>query len=126
MMTFVAVLHVLVALLLIALVLVQDSKGGGALGMGGGGSNSVLGAAGAQTIWAKLTRIIAFIFAATCVGLTYMTASQSKSIIDSVPIAAPVVGEPAANPAATTTTPAAPAATEAAPAETKKADDPKK
>ncbi|MCX7978505.1 MAG: preprotein translocase subunit SecG, partial [Bdellovibrionaceae bacterium] len=34
--TFIAVVHILVAVILIALVLIQDSKGGGALGIGGG------------------------------------------------------------------------------------------
>ncbi len=115
MMTFIAVLHLLVALLLIGLVLIQDSKGGGALGMGGG-SNSVLGAAGAESLWAKLTRIIAAIFAITCISLTYMTASQTKSIIDSTPVApaaAPTTSTPEAAP---TQTPASPAGdTNAAP-----------
>lgn len=143
MMTFVAVLHILVALLLIGLVLVQDSKGGGALGMGGGGSNSVLGAAGAQTIWAKITRIIAFIFAITCISLTYMSALKTKSIMDSTPVppVAPAATTPATAPGTPTATsgaaavptapetqeaPAAPTEKAALPVETPQADAPKK
>lgn len=125
MMTFIAILHILVAVLLIGLVLIQDSKGGGALGMGGG-SNSVLGAAGAESLWAKLTRIIAAIFATTCIALTYMTASQTKSVIDSAPVAPTA---PAAPPAAATAeqNPAAASPADSTDkAATKPADAPKK
>lgn len=94
--TFIAILHVLTALVLISLVLVQDSKGGGALGMGGGGgSNSVLGATGASSLAAKMTRIAAIIFALTSIGLTVLSAQKSKSVLDQMPAAvtapAPVV-----------------------------------
>ena len=97
MMTFVAIVHILVAFVLIGLVLIQDSKGGGALGIGGGGgSNSLLGATGAQTLAAKLTRVVAVIFAITCIGLTVMTSQKSKSVIDSsvIPAAAPTKDTP--------------------------------
>lgn len=109
--TFIAILHVVVALVLIGLVLVQDSKGGGALGMGGGGSsNSVLGATGASTLAAKMTRIAAIIFALTSIGLTVLSSRESKSILDKLPAATAV-------PAAPTTTTAPEAAAPAAPAE---------
>lgn len=113
-MTFVTVLHILVAIVLIALVLLQDSKSNGALGMGGSNSNSLLGATGAQTLASKVTMYAAVLFAATCLGLTYYTSSGSRSVVDSLPLpvmpaAAPVSTEA---PAAGTT---APAATEAAP-----------
>ncbi|MBX3041615.1 MAG: preprotein translocase subunit SecG [Bdellovibrionaceae bacterium] len=109
MMTFVAIVHILVALILIGLVLIQDSKGDGAFGMGGGGggSNSLLGATGAQTLAAKLTRIAAVIFAITCISLTMMTADRSRSVIDTgvIPASSPakdlpgtgVTGEAPAN-----------------------------
>lgn len=120
MMTFVAIIHILVAIVLIGLVLIQDSKGGGALGIGGGGSNSLLGATGAQTLAAKLTRWVAVIFALTCIALTVMTANKTKSVIDTLPAAAPM--QPASAPSpANDATPAAqdaaPAAAPAAPAE---------
>lgn len=90
MMTLVAVAHIFVAILLIGLVLIQDSKGGGAMGLGGGGgSNSLLGATGAQTLAAKLTRWVAVLFAGTCIALTVMTASHSTSVVDSLPAQAP-------------------------------------
>ncbi len=77
-------MHIIVALILIGMVLIQDSKGGGALGMGGGGgSNSIFGATGAQSLAAKVTRIVAIVFALTCLGLSFLSAQQTRSVIDS-------------------------------------------
>lgn len=105
--TLVTVVHILVALVLIVLVLIQDSKGG-ALGIGGGaGSNSVLGAGGAQTLAAKATRWVAVVFALTSIGLSVMTAQKTRSVVEGM---APITTQP------TTTTTTAPATTEATPA----------
>lgn len=105
MMTFVAIIHLIVAFVLIGLVLVQDSKGGGlGIGGGGGGSNSLLGAAGAQTLASKMTRWTAVLFAVTCISLTMMTAQNSRSVLDSGPLPA------------SQTTPAAPGAAGGTPA----------
>lgn len=114
---FIGILHIIVALVLIILVLIQDSKSDGALGMGGssGGSNSLLGATGAQTLAGKMTVWSAVIFAVTCLTLSVLTASNTKSVVDSLPLPT----APAAAPVGETTAPAtetAPAATEAAPA----------
>jgi preprotein translocase subunit SecG len=113
MMTLIAVIHIIVAIALVGLVLIQDSKGGGALGIGGGaGSNSLLGATGAQSLAAKATRWMAVIFALTCISLTVITARQSRSVLDTggaLPAAAPA--DPAA---ATETAPLIPPATEGA------------
>lgn len=119
--TFIAVLHIIVALILIGLVLIQDSKGGGALGMGGGGgggSNSVFGATGASTLAAKMTRIVAVIFALTSIGLSVISARESKSVIDTAPAAAAIPTATTPNPNATpeAAAPAAPDAPAAAPA----------
>lgn len=84
MLTFISIVHIIIAVVLIALVLIQDSKGGGALGIGGG-SNSVLGATGAQTLWAKMTQIVAVVFAITCIALTYFTAQKTRSVIEMTP-----------------------------------------
>lgn len=128
MMTFVAIVHILVALVLIGLVLVQDSKGDGAFGMGGGGggSNSLLGATGAQSLAAKMTRIVAVVFAITCIALTLMTAERSRSVIDTgvIPASSPakdipgtgVTGEAPTNDSGNLPTTPAPEAAPAAPA----------
>lgn len=122
MVEFLSVLHIIITVALCGLVLVQDSKGGGALGIGGSGSNSLLGATGAQTLAATMTKWVAILFAASCVALTYFLAHQTKSVVDQVPAASivnpatPTETTPVANPAAT-----APAATTAPATETQPA-----
>jgi preprotein translocase subunit SecG len=81
---FIAIVHVLTALALIALVLLQDSKSDGLGGaFGGGGSNSILGATGGATLAQKLTRWAAFVFAMTSIGLT-IAANRKSSVVDSL------------------------------------------
>lgn len=108
---FFSIIHIITALLLIVLVLIQDSKGGGALGIGGSsGSNSLLGATGAQTLAAKLTRIAAIIFALTSISLSVISGKTSKSVLDGAVLPTP--------PAATATTTAEGAAAAAGTTET--------
>ncbi len=118
--TFVGIIHIIVALALIILVLIQDSKSNGALGMGGSSSNSLLGATGAQSLASKLTVGAAVIFAITCLTLSVLTSSKTKSVIDTLPAAAaiPATPGPTAGAPAPTTAPAATAtpATPEAPA----------
>lgn len=110
--TFVAVLHIAVALILITLVLLQDTKSGSVGGaFGGGGSNSVLGATGATTLAQKMTRWTAVIFAVTSIALTVFSAKQHKSVVDNLPVSAPV-----ASPLENTGLPPAEVSKDAAPA----------
>ena len=111
--TFVTVVHILVALILIGLVLLQDSKSSmGAFGTGG--SNSVLGATGAATLAQKLTRAAALIFAITSIALSVFSARSNKSVMDAVVTGAPAeqqtAPEQATTPVPTTEGTAAPAA----------------
>lgn len=103
--TLLTLIHVLVAILIIGLVLIQDSKGG-ALGIGGGStSNSLLGAGGAQTLAAKATCWVGVIFAITCITLSLWTAKKTQSVVSgALPI--PAATAPATQD--TTTAPAAP------------------
>jgi preprotein translocase subunit SecG len=119
--TLVTVVHILVALVLIGLVLIQDSKGG-ALGIGGGGgSNSVLGAGGAQTLAAKATRWVAVLFAITSIGLSVMTAHKTRSVVEGMgPIVAPQAAPQSAPEAAPGTATTPPTETPAAPTEAPK------
>lgn len=85
MVTFVTVIHLIIALFLILITFVQDSKSdslGGAFG--GGGSNSLFGAAGATTFIQKMTWWLAGLFAVTSISLAYFSTQGSKSILDSV------------------------------------------
>ncbi len=95
MLFFITIVHVLVAIALVILILLQDSKGGGVLGVGGGGANSLLGATGAQTLFAKLTRWVAVVFAVTCLYLTYETSKNTRSVIDGTAIPASATTAPA-------------------------------
>lgn len=91
MVTFLTILHIIITISLIALVLVQDSKGGGMGAFGGGGnSNSVLGATGATSLAAKLTQWFAIAFAISCITLAMMTGRSKKSVVDGMaPVSPP-------------------------------------
>ncbi len=114
--SFIAIVHILVALVLISLVLLQDTKSGSVGGaFGGGGSNSVLGATGATTLAQSMTRWVAGIFAVTCLLLSYNSSKTTSSVIDGSPVsAAPIT--PASSPEAAPGTDAPVAPAEGAPA----------
>lgn len=104
--TLVAVVHVITALILIALVLLQDSKSDGLGGaFGGGGSNSILGATGGATLAQKMTRGAAIVFAITSLSLTVISRGN-KSVVDNLPTPPPAATTevPAADASVTTTT----------------------
>ncbi len=96
----VLIIHLLLALALIGVVLVQRSEGGG-LGMGGGGG-AVSGRA-AATALTRVTWILAGAFIVTSIALTVIAAknSASSSVFDRLGTSAPVAEE---------TTPALPGA----------------
>ncbi|MFZ3229770.1 MAG: preprotein translocase subunit SecG [Pseudobdellovibrio sp.] len=117
MMTFLAVVHIIACLGLITLVLLQDSKGGGAF-TSQASSTSVLGAGGAATLAQTTTKVIACIFAMTCIGLSILSARSQKSVIDTLPATAAQQAPAATTTPAATATTATPAATTAQPAAT--------
>jgi preprotein translocase subunit SecG len=71
-------IHLLLALSLIGVVLLQRSEGGG-LGMGGGGGGAITGRA-AATALGKLTWILAAAFIATSLTLTVLAAQKSAGV----------------------------------------------
>lgn len=77
-------IHLILALLLIGVVLLQRSEGGG-LGMGGGGGGAI-SARGAATALTKLTWIFAIGFIITSITLTVLAAKNaaSGSVIDQI------------------------------------------
>ncbi|ARE81712.1 Preprotein translocase, SecG subunit [Roseovarius sp. EC-HK134] len=91
--------HLLLALALIGVVLLQRSEGGG-LGMGGGGGGAMTGRA-AATALGKMTWILAAAFIVTSITLTIIAAQNAAgvSVLDRL------TDQP---PAAETTTPALP------------------
>ena len=82
------VIHLILALGLIGIVLLQRSEGGG-LGIGGGGG--VMSARGAATALGKLTWGFAIAFLITSISLTIISAKNSadSSVVDALGLEAP-------------------------------------
>jgi|TARA_B110000483_G_C17656108_1_gene336274 preprotein translocase subunit SecG len=78
----VLIIHLLLAVSLIGLVLLQRSEGGG-LGVGGGGGGAMSGRA-AATALTKLTWVLAVAFICTSIGLTIIQAQKASggSVLD--------------------------------------------
>jgi preprotein translocase subunit SecG len=109
--TVVLVIHLLVAMALVGVILLQRSEGGG-LGIGGGGAGGFLSARGSANLLTRTTAILAIAFVATSMTLAILSgrAVGPSSILESLPAGPvePVPKEPA---------PAEPAPAEPAPAE---------
>lgn len=79
----VLIVHLLLALSLIGVVLLQRSEGGG-LGIGGGGGGGAMSGRSAATALGKLTWLLAIAFICTSIALTIIAARNSAgaSVID--------------------------------------------
>ncbi len=78
------VVHLIVAVLLIGVVMLQRSEGG-ALGIGGGSGN-LFSSRGVGNALTRTTAILAACFFATSIGLTMLSTHRtSGSIVDQVP-----------------------------------------
>lgn len=87
----VLVIHLLLALSLIGVVLMQRSEGGG-LGIGGGGGGGgLVSARGAASALGKVTWILAIAFICTSIALTIIAAGNASdsSVVDGVELSAP-------------------------------------
>jgi preprotein translocase subunit SecG len=70
-------IHVLVGLCVIGLVLMQHGKGADAgAAFGGGASGSVFGASGSANFLSRTTAVLAAIFFATSLGLSYLASEK--------------------------------------------------
>ncbi|MEJ6478670.1 MAG: preprotein translocase subunit SecG [Octadecabacter sp.] len=80
----VLVVHLILALTLIGVVLLQRSEGGG-LGIGGGGGGAMTGRS-AGTAMGKITWVLAIAFICTSVALTIIAARNSAggSVVDGI------------------------------------------
>lgn len=86
--TAVLTLHVLLAIVLVILVLLQQGKGAdaGAV-MGAGGANTVFGVGGASSLLVRMTTFIAIAFMLTSVGLVKLAlidGGQGAAKVDAV------------------------------------------
>ena len=110
---FILGVHVLLALMIIGLVLLQRGKGAEAgAGFGSGASGTVFGARGTSTLFSKLTAVFAALFFATSLSLAYLGArpvSEPTSVLERAAQAAAAAAAskpPAMAPAAPVTAPA--------------------
>ena len=107
---FILGVHVLLALMIIGLVLLQRGKGAEAgAGFGSGASGTVFGARGTSTLFSKLTAVFAAMFFATSLTLAYLGArptAEPTSVLERAAQAA-AAAHPAA-PAPAVPNPSAP------------------
>ncbi|HUF79620.1 MAG TPA: preprotein translocase subunit SecG, partial [Burkholderiales bacterium] len=78
--TLILVIHVMAALTIVGLVLLQHGKGadvGAAFGSGSAGS--VFGSSGSANFLSRMTAVAAVIFFLTSLGLTYFSGSRPES-----------------------------------------------
>jgi preprotein translocase subunit SecG len=81
------IFHIIIALSLVMLVLLQRGKGADAgATFGSGAANTMFGSQGSTPFLIKLTALLAALFFATSLGLGYLISQQSK--IDVVDLAA--------------------------------------
>ena len=98
--TLIWIVHVLTALGLIGLVLLQHGKGADAgAAFGSGASGSLFGATGSANFLSRTTAILAAVFFVTSLGLTYLSSHKgdSKGVME-LPKEAPAAS-PASKPA---------------------------
>jgi preprotein translocase subunit SecG len=92
--------HVLLALMIIFLVLMQRGKGAEAgAGFGSGASGTVFGARGTSTLFSKLTAVFAALFFATSLTLAYLGTHGTReptSVLERAAQAATVAPAPPA------------------------------
>ncbi|MDP5216821.1 preprotein translocase subunit SecG [Ruegeria sp. 2205SS24-7] len=86
----VLIIHLLLALGLIAVVLMQRSEGGG-LGMGSGGGGGAMTGRAAATALGKVTWVLAIAFIITSITLTIIAAKNASgsSVVDRLGVTAP-------------------------------------
>ena len=100
--TVILVIHILLALALIGVVLLQRSEGGG-LGIGGGGGGGGMGGfltgRGTANLLTRTTAILAACFMLTSITLTILAGGGApSSITDALDSEAPAGGAPASEP----------------------------
>jgi len=106
--TLIWIVHVMTALAIIGLVLLQHGKGADAgAAFGSGASGSLFGASGSANFLSRTTAVLAAVFFLTSLGLTYFSShkSENKGVMElrkEVPVSAEKVpaGQPPAAPAA--------------------------
>jgi preprotein translocase subunit SecG len=112
--TFVLVIHVLTALAIVGLVLLQHGKGADVgAAFGSGASGSLFGASGSANFLSRTTAILAVVFFLTSLGLTYFGTrkTEHKGVMVTKPVPAQTL--PGQIPAPSAPSPGAPAGLQA-------------
>lgn len=84
----VLVVHILVALFLIGVILLQGGRGGLGEALGGAAAQSLFGGA-VNTVMTKITAVCAAMFMVTSLSLAILSTSRGQSVIDRLPAGAP-------------------------------------
>src|SRR5512147_1241424 len=95
------VFHVLVALAIVGLVLLQRGKGADAgAGFGAGASGTVFGARGSASFLSRTTAVLATLFFLSSLGLSYLFSQQKQptSVFDTLQQQAPAPVAPQSQP----------------------------
>jgi len=96
------VVHVLIAMAIIGLVLLQHGKGADmGSGFGGGASGSLFGATGSANFLSRTTAVLAAVFFASSLGLAYLATTKPReagSVVDRAPAAQPKAEAPKPEP----------------------------
>jgi preprotein translocase subunit SecG len=80
-MTLIIVVHVLIALSIIGLVLLQHGKGADmGSGFGGGASSSLFGATGSANFLSRATAVLATVFFLSSLGLAYLASERPRAL----------------------------------------------
>ena len=101
------VVHMLLAVALIGLVLIQRSEGG-ALGIGGGGMSGFLTGRATANLLTRATAVLAALFFITSLGLTWLSGAkphERRSIVDQPARSGPAVPGPGTGGGATGSSP---------------------
>ncbi|MFL9841975.1 preprotein translocase subunit SecG [Sphingomonas sp. ST-64] len=115
MFTFLLVVHAIIAFLLVAVILMQKSEGGGLTS--GGSPSGLMSARGAANFLTRATATLAGLFVVMSITLAVLAATRGSSEIDTSRVAAPPSQTAPATVPATqpTASPAAPADNSAVP-----------
>jgi preprotein translocase subunit SecG len=88
--TAVWIVHIIAALGVIGLVLLQHGKGADmGAAFGSGSSGSLFGASGSANVLSRVTKIFVTIFFLTSMGLTYFSYAKQSKVAVAVPVSAP-------------------------------------
>ena len=85
--TFIWIVHILAAVVVVGLVLLQHGKGADmGAAFGSGSSGSLFGASGSANFMSRTTGVLATVFFLTSLGLTYISShkTENKGVMDKV------------------------------------------